>query len=164
MRHPLAQTLAVTAMSKIANIPHENRLLQAKYKITSLFYDILDYPWERQYRKWRPELLKGVKGSVIEAGVGTGHNLKHYHSHANVFGVDLINERGFGPQQGGVALRIPVIVQPLPDLSSGDIAELIDIGDLTALISYLYIPPNPEPLGSATIRCRALWIGSLSAW
>jgi len=79
-------------MSKFAKIPHENRLLQAKYRITSLFYDILDYPWERQYRKWRPELLKGVKGSVIEAGVGTGHNLKHYHSHANVFGVDLSEE------------------------------------------------------------------------
>jgi hypothetical protein len=28
----------------------------------------------------------------------------------------------------------------------GDEAELIDIGDLTALISYMYIPPNPEPL------------------
>jgi hypothetical protein len=26
-----------------------------------------------------------------------------------------------------------------------DSAHLIDIGDLTALISYLYIPPNPEP-------------------
>ena len=28
----------------------------------------------------------------------------------------------------------------------GDTGELIDIGDLTALISYLYIPPNPEPV------------------
>jgi hypothetical protein len=27
----------------------------------------------------------------------------------------------------------------------GDSEELIDIGDLTALIRYLYIPPNPEP-------------------
>jgi PKD repeat protein len=27
----------------------------------------------------------------------------------------------------------------------GDIDEIVDIGDLTALISYLYIPPNPEP-------------------
>jgi hypothetical protein len=27
----------------------------------------------------------------------------------------------------------------------GDVLELVDIGDLTALISYLYIPPNPVP-------------------
>jgi hypothetical protein len=27
----------------------------------------------------------------------------------------------------------------------GDTEELVDIGDLTALISYLYIPPNPVP-------------------
>jgi hypothetical protein len=27
-----------------------------------------------------------------------------------------------------------------------DIDQLVDIGDLTALISYLYIPPNPEPV------------------
>jgi hypothetical protein len=28
----------------------------------------------------------------------------------------------------------------------GDAQGLIDIGDLTALIAYLYIPPNPAPL------------------
>jgi hypothetical protein len=28
----------------------------------------------------------------------------------------------------------------------GDAEELIDIGDLTALVAYLYIPPNPEPI------------------
>jgi hypothetical protein len=28
----------------------------------------------------------------------------------------------------------------------GDTGELVDIGDLTALITYLYIPPNPEPI------------------
>ena len=27
----------------------------------------------------------------------------------------------------------------------GDPAGLVDIGDLTALIAYLYIPPNPVP-------------------
>jgi hypothetical protein len=28
----------------------------------------------------------------------------------------------------------------------GDEADLVDVGDLTALIAYLYIPPNPEPV------------------
>jgi len=27
------------------------RALQFKYDITAWFYDILDYPWERQYRR-----------------------------------------------------------------------------------------------------------------
>ena len=35
--------------------PHElNVLNQKRYAVTAWFYDILDYPWELQYRKWRP--------------------------------------------------------------------------------------------------------------
>ena len=49
-----------------------------RYSITAWFYDILDYPWERQYRTWRPQLLSGVSGTVLEIGVGTGRNLPHY--------------------------------------------------------------------------------------
>jgi ubiquinone/menaquinone biosynthesis C-methylase UbiE len=70
-------------------IREENRILEAKYRITSKFYDLLDYPWERQYRKWRPGLLADVKGAVIEAGVGTGRNLPHYRRDARVTGIDL---------------------------------------------------------------------------
>ncbi len=67
----------------------ENDLLKNKYSITALFYDILDYPWERQYRQWRPELLKDVRGKVLEAGVGTGRNLKYYHPDVHLTGIDL---------------------------------------------------------------------------
>lgn len=76
-------------MSNIANISKESKSLQAKYRITSMFYDILDYPWERQYRKWRPGLLEDVSGEVIEAGVGTGRNLRFYPSNTKVTGIDL---------------------------------------------------------------------------
>ncbi len=76
-------------MTTITNIPNENRLLQAKYRITSMFYDILDYPWEKQYKKWRPGLLKDVHGAVIEAGVGTGRNLRYYPPNVKVTGIDL---------------------------------------------------------------------------
>lgn len=65
------------------------RALARKYRITARFYDILDYPWERQYRRWRPTLLKGVGGTVLEAGVGTGRNLAHYPADANVTALDL---------------------------------------------------------------------------
>lgn len=70
-------------------IRKENSFLEAKYRITSRFYDLLDYPWERQYRKWRPGLLADVRGTVIEAGVGTGRNLPCYHRDAKVTGIDL---------------------------------------------------------------------------
>lgn len=65
-----------------------NALLQAKYNITAIFYDILDYPWERIYKKWRPDLLKDIRGRVLEAGVGTGRNLKHYHNTVHLVGID----------------------------------------------------------------------------
>ena len=29
--------------------------------------------------------------------------------------------------------------------ADGDTEGIVDIGDLTDLIAYLYIPPNPEP-------------------
>ena len=67
----------------------ENHRLRSKYQRTSWFYDILDYPWERQYRKWRPEMLKDVNGQVLEAGVGTGHNLRHYSPSVNLTAIDL---------------------------------------------------------------------------
>ena len=76
----------------IKNISKETQLLQAKYRITSILYDILDYPWEQQYKKWRPELLNDVHGSVVEAGVGTGRNLKHYPPSAKVTGIDVSKE------------------------------------------------------------------------
>ncbi len=67
----------------------ENLSLRAKYNITALFYDILDYPWERVYREWRPGLLGDLRGKVLEAGVGTGRNFKYYHESVELTGVDL---------------------------------------------------------------------------
>jgi ubiquinone/menaquinone biosynthesis C-methylase UbiE len=69
---------------------HELNLLnQKRYAVTAWFYDILDYPWERQYRKWRPALLGDLTGEVLEAGVGTGRNLEHYPSGVPVTAVDF---------------------------------------------------------------------------
>jgi len=68
------------------------QFLARKYRVTSWFYDILDYHWERQYRHWRPLLLNNLEGAVLEVGVGTGRNLKHYPSAAHVTGVDLSPE------------------------------------------------------------------------
>ncbi len=69
---------------------HEKNLfLQTKYNVTALFYDILDYPWERVYRKWRPTLIGDLRGKVLEAGVGTGRNLEFYHEDIELVGIEL---------------------------------------------------------------------------
>jgi ubiquinone/menaquinone biosynthesis C-methylase UbiE len=66
-----------------------NKLLQRKYQITSQFYDFLDYYWERQYKKFRPQLFRNLAGNVLEAGVGTGRNFCHYPPEVNLTGIDL---------------------------------------------------------------------------
>lgn len=63
--------------------------LRRKYRTTSWFYDFLDYPWERQYRRWRPEILGDLSGKVFEAGVGTGRNFAYYPSGVQVTGIEL---------------------------------------------------------------------------
>ncbi len=66
-----------------------NQALYNKYAITAWLYDLLDFPWERRYRRWRPDLLKEVCGNVLEAGIGTGRNIAYYTSHVNLTGFDL---------------------------------------------------------------------------
>lgn len=67
----------------------ENLSLRAKYNVTALFYDLLDYPWERVYKHWRPRILGDLRGKVLEAGVGTGRNFRHYHESVELTGIDL---------------------------------------------------------------------------
>lgn len=81
--------------------PEENARLQSKYRLTSLLYDILDYPWERQYRLWRPGIIGEARGRVLEAGVGTGRNLPYYGSGVELTAIDL--SRGMLRQARGMA-------------------------------------------------------------
>lgn len=69
---------------------HQNNLaLRTKYAITARFYDILDYPWERMYKKWRPMLLHNVSGEVLELGAGSGRNFRYYNAGVNLTAIDL---------------------------------------------------------------------------
>lgn len=67
----------------------QNLYLQKKYNVTAYFYDILDYPWERIYRKWRPKLVGDLRGKILEVGVGTGRNLESYHEDVELVGIEL---------------------------------------------------------------------------
>lgn len=80
----LTQTCSI--YKKGVFVREENLSLRAKYNITAMFYDILDYPWKRIYRGWRPWLLGDLRGKVLEAGVGTGRNFQHYHKSVELTG------------------------------------------------------------------------------
>lgn len=74
---------------KDLDLREQNLLNQKRYGVTAWFYDILDWPWELQYRKWRPQILADVRGDVLEAGVGTGRNLAYYQPGATVTALDF---------------------------------------------------------------------------
>lgn len=123
----------------------ENHRLRSKYQRTSWLYDILDYPWERQYRKWRPEILKDVSGRVLEAGVGTGHNLRHYSSSVNLTAIDLSS--GMLRQAHKRAKKAQCKV----DLKEADATDLKQFVDGTfdwhiSTFMYCVMPDRLQPL------------------
>jgi ubiquinone/menaquinone biosynthesis C-methylase UbiE len=60
------------------------------YNRIARLYDILDLPFEHgRYRPLRAELFKGLKGALLDAGVGTGRNFPFYTEGSKVTGIDL---------------------------------------------------------------------------
>ena len=67
------------------NIPHLDR-----YERIAPLYDLLDLPFEySRYRKLRPLLFQGLKGRVLDAGIGTDRNIQFYPPGAQVVGIDI---------------------------------------------------------------------------
>ena len=61
-----------------------------RYERIAPLYDLLDLPFEySRYRKIRPLLFQGLKGRVLDAGVGTGRNIQFYPPGAQVVGIDI---------------------------------------------------------------------------
>src|SRR5215470_15431560 len=61
----------------------------ARYERIAPLYDLLDLPFERRrYRQLRPLLFSGLKGRLLDAGIGTGRNCEFYPSDAIVSGLD----------------------------------------------------------------------------
>ena len=60
------------------------------YQRIARWYDLLDAPFERKrYQPLRPLLFEGLKGRILEAGVGTGRNIPFYPEGAEMVGIDL---------------------------------------------------------------------------
>lgn len=61
----------------------------SKYNRIAPIYELIDLPLELFFfQKWRKEALSGLSGKVLEIGVGSGRNLKHYPSNVLVTGID----------------------------------------------------------------------------
>ncbi|MCP4296866.1 MAG: class I SAM-dependent methyltransferase [Proteobacteria bacterium] len=123
----------------------ENRSLEKKYQFTAWFYDIMDYYWERQYRKFRAQILEDVKGEVLEAGVGTGRNLNFYPASINLTGIDL------SPNMLRIAEKRAKYAPCKITLVKNDATQLIDLPAnyfdwYTSFFMFCVMPDNLQPL------------------
>ena len=65
-------------------------LTRARYQRLSAVYDLMEGMAEARYRPWREKLWAQVEGPrVLEVGVGTGKNMPHWPTDAQVTGIDL---------------------------------------------------------------------------
>lgn len=63
------------------------------YRRIAPYYDLIDLPFEYgRYRSIRPLLFHGLRGRILDAGVGTGRNMSFYPEGSEVVGVDLSPE------------------------------------------------------------------------
>jgi ubiquinone/menaquinone biosynthesis C-methylase UbiE len=61
-----------------------------RYDRIAPFYDLLDVPFEvGRYRALRPHLFRGLSGSLLDAGVGSGRNMPFYPEESDMTGIDL---------------------------------------------------------------------------
>ena len=59
------------------------------YKLSGKLYDFLDNTFEqKRYTKIRTAMLKNLRGTILDAGCGTGRNFPYYSEKATVIGVD----------------------------------------------------------------------------
>ncbi|RMH59729.1 MAG: class I SAM-dependent methyltransferase [Candidatus Hydrogenedentota bacterium] len=91
---------------------YDTRFLREKYRVTGYLYDLLDAPWERIYRRLRPEILSGMSGRILEAGFGTGRNAEHYPAGVEVVAFDLSESMlRFGKRRARVSSAAPRLLQ-----------------------------------------------------
>jgi demethylmenaquinone methyltransferase/2-methoxy-6-polyprenyl-1,4-benzoquinol methylase len=68
----------------------EDMSIISKYNRFSRVYDLMETPMELiRYGKWRKEVFSGLKGRVLEVGVGTGKNIPYYPDDCEVVGIDI---------------------------------------------------------------------------
>lgn len=61
-----------------------------RYDRVAWRYDFLESPMEKMFfSKLRKEMLVGVRGKVLDVGIGTGKNLSYYPADVELIGIDI---------------------------------------------------------------------------
>src|SRR3989344_844500 len=66
--------------------------ITSKYNSFAKYYNFAELFMSLLIGRYRKELLRGVKGKVLEVGIGTGANLRYYSDDCEITGVDLSKE------------------------------------------------------------------------
>ncbi|MFT9493444.1 class I SAM-dependent methyltransferase [Anaerosolibacter sp.] len=65
-------------------------IIRRRYDRVSAIYDVLESPMELMaLKKWRLEVMKELKGKVLEVGVGTGKNIEYYPDGLDITAIDF---------------------------------------------------------------------------
>lgn len=64
--------------------------IKRRYDRASKIYDILESPMEiMALKKWRIDIMKELRGKILEVGVGTGKNIPYYPEDIDITAIDF---------------------------------------------------------------------------
>jgi ubiquinone/menaquinone biosynthesis C-methylase UbiE len=63
--------------------------IRKRYSRIAGIYDFVEKPMETMFSQWRQELMKEVRGKVLEVGLGTGKNLPYYPDDVELTAIDF---------------------------------------------------------------------------
>lgn len=68
----------------------KTEVIRKRYNRASAIYDFMEAPMEMMsFKSWRLELMKELKGKVLEVGVGTGKNIPYYPEGVDISAIDF---------------------------------------------------------------------------
>ncbi|OGO78747.1 MAG: methyltransferase type 11 [Clostridiales bacterium GWB2_37_7] len=68
----------------------KTEIIRKRYDRASIFYDLMEAPMEvMALKRWRIEVMKLLKGRVLEIGVGTGKNIEYYPKDLDITAIDF---------------------------------------------------------------------------
>ncbi len=68
---------------------HSEKIVK-RYNRAAVVYDILEMPMEAMsLKRWRQDIMKELKGKVLEVGVGTGKNIELYPEGIDITAIDF---------------------------------------------------------------------------
>ena len=71
------------------DILRKTKTIRKRYDRIAGIYDLMESFMEMSLPKWRLELIREVRGTVLEVGVGTGKNLPYYPDHVELYDIDF---------------------------------------------------------------------------